>query len=78
MFARNSNLSKKPFDNKKVIFASAFAYHASYASFIGHKKLPSAHCLLVLLPQCERWLVLEGLIHLPEYIRLDSTEGEIK
>jgi len=65
---------------KRVIFASAFAYHASYASFIGHKnkKLPSAYCLLVLLPQCEKWLVLEGQINLPEYIRLDNTEGEIK
>jgi len=79
MFAKNSNLSKKPFGNKRVIFASASAYHASYASFIGHKKkLPSAHCLLVLLPQCEKWLVLERPINRPEYIRPDSTEREIK
>jgi len=78
MFAKNSNLSKKPFDNKRVIFASAFAYHASCASFIGHIKLPSAHCLLVLLPQSEKWLVLEGLIHPPEYIKPGSIEGEIK
>ena len=79
MFAKNSNLSKKPFDSEKSHFLhphSHVMHHVHHSSVT--KKLPSAHCLLVLLPQCEKWLVLEGLIHLPEYIRPDSTEVEIK
>jgi len=31
-----------------------------------------------LLPQSEKWLVLEGLIHPPEYIKPGSIGGETK
>ncbi len=79
MFAKNSNLSKKPFGNKKSHFLHPhlhIMHHMHHSSVT--KKLPSAHCLLVLLPQCKRWLVLEGLINRPEYIRPGSIEEEIK
>jgi len=65
---------------KRVVFASAFVHimhHMHHSSDTKKKKLPSAHCLLVLLPQLEKWLVLKGLISLPEYIRQGNTEEEI-
>jgi hypothetical protein len=54
-------------------------YHASYASYIGHKRtqnFPCAHYLLVLLPQSERWLVLVKFTNQPELIKPDYIKGD--
>ncbi|KEH23247.1 hypothetical protein MTR_7g071883 [Medicago truncatula] len=52
----------------KATFAFAFVHimhHVHHSS--SHKRFPSAHCLLVLLPQIERWLVLGKFTNQTEY-----------
>ena len=68
----------KPFDNtKKSLFAYALTHLMHHMHSLVTKDFSRAHCLLVLLPQSEKWLVLARFTNQIEFIRQDRTREEI-